>query len=220
MELFMKKEPLVQLSSQEFDKIKFRARVAFIDDEEVPYIKRLQNDGYMITPFPDIDNMDDFIRKNYHVVILDIQGIGKSLSPNQEGWGLLKYLKEECPNIVVIMYTGADWSITQYKYLADKADAFIGKDLEFLDFKSKLDSGIRKAFSYDYHFEIARKQITKGVYQSSTIEEIKRIIDSYGSNETKANKLLKKVIKNQDTLKVVNHFLSIAGGIIKLKTGI
>lgn len=220
MELFMKKEPLVRLTSEEFDKIKFRARVAFIDDEEVPHIKRLQNDGYMITPFADIDNIDDFVRKSYHVVILDIQGIGKSLSPNQEGWGLLKYLKEEFPNIVVIMYTGADWSITQYKELADMADAFIGKDLEYLDFKSKLDSGIRMAFSFDYHFEIAKKQIINDVNQSYSIEEIKRIVDTYGSNEIKAIKLLKRITKNQGVLKVMSDFLSITSGIIRLKTGV
>lgn len=220
LEIFTKKEPLEKLTENQFDKVKFKARIAFIDDEELTHIDRLRKDGYNITHFADIDKIDDFIRKEYHVIILDIQGVGKELTPNQEGWGLLKYIKEEYPHIVVIMFTGADWSITQYKDLANKADDFIGKDLEFLDFKSKLDNGIRKAFSTDYHFEIEKKRLITKLNNSNTIDEIKRIIDTYGSNETKTMKLLKKLIKDPDTLKIISNLLSVIGGVQKLVTGV
>jgi hypothetical protein len=118
------------------------------------------------------------------------------------------------------MFTGADWSITQYKDLANKADDFIGKDLEFLDFKSKLDNGIRKAFSFDYHFEIEKNNLLQKIGNTSTISEIKRIIDSYGGNETKAMKLLKKIVKNPDALKYLSNLLSVVGGIKKLMIGV
>ncbi|MDN5200886.1 response regulator [Fulvivirgaceae bacterium BMA10] len=219
-EFFIKREPLEPLTQNEFNKMKFLARVAFIDDEEVPHVARLQKDGYNIVHFPDIENIDDFVRKEYHVVILDIQGIGQHLSPNQEGWGVLKYLKDECPHIVVIMFTGADWSITEYKDLADRADAFIGKDLEFLDFKSKLDAGIRQAFSNDYHFNIAKSKIISEISNTTSIEEVKRIVNNYGANENKALRLIKKHIKNPDTLKTIGQLLTILNGIRKLKTGL
>ncbi len=219
-EFLTKKDPLEKLTEAQFDKIKFKARVAFIDDEELTHVDRLRNDGYNITHFSDIEKIDDFIRKEYHVIILDIQGVGKQLTPNQEGWGLLKYIKEEYPHIVVIMFTGADWSITQYKDLANKADDFIGKDLEFLDFKSKLDNGIRKAFSFDYHFEIEKNNLLKKIGNTSTISEIKRIVDSYGGNETKAMKFLKKIVKDPDALKYLSNLLSVVGGIKKLMTGV
>ena len=76
--------PLKELTNDEFEKSKFKARIAFIDDEEISHIKRLQSDGYNITHFPDIDNIDDFIRKKYHVVVLDIQGIGQKIAPKTE----------------------------------------------------------------------------------------------------------------------------------------
>ncbi|HTA62260.1 MAG TPA: hypothetical protein VK835_07390, partial [Bacteroidia bacterium] len=82
--------PMKELTNDEFNEAKFKARVAFIDDEEIVHVERLRNDGYNITHFPDIDNIDDFVRKKYHVIILDIQGVGKNLSPESEGWGLLK----------------------------------------------------------------------------------------------------------------------------------
>lgn len=219
-EFLTKKEPLTKLTEGQFDKVKFKARVAFIDDEELTHIDRLRKDGYNITHFADIEKIDDFIRKEYHVIILDIQGVGKELTPNQEGWGLLKYIKEEYPHIVVIMFTGADWSITQYKDLANKADDFIGKDVEFLDFKSKLDNGIRKAFSIDYHFEIEKKNLLSKLNSTSSIDEIKRIIDTYGANESKTMKFLKKIVKDPDALKSLSNLLSVIGGLKKLILGV
>lgn len=202
--------PLKELTADEFEKAKFKARIAFIDDEETPHIERLRKDGYNITHFSDIDNIDDFARKKYHVVILDIQGVGQELSPTSEGWGILKYLKSQCPNIVVIMFTGAEWSITKYKDEASVADDFIGKDLEFLDFKSKLDEGVKKAFSPKYHFEIEKKKMIKEISNANTLDQIKDIINQYGSNKELAITEVKKINKNPKILESVDNLLTIA----------
>lgn len=208
--------PLKELTNDEFEKSKFKARIAFIDDEEISHIKRLQSDGYNITHFPDIDNIDDFIRKKYHVVVLDIQGIGQKIAPKTEGWGILKYLKSTCPNTVVIMYTGAEWSITKYKTEADEADDFIGKDLEFLDFKAKLDDGIKKAFSPNYHFNIEKKIIAKEVVNANTLDEIKKIIDNYGGNKQIAMDKVKQISNNKVLLERIDNLLSITDSITGL----
>ncbi|MEK8180770.1 response regulator [Flavobacterium buctense] len=208
--------PLKELTTEEFEKSKFKARIAFIDDEEISHIKRLQSDGYNITQFTDIDNIDDFIRKKYHVVVLDIQGIGQNIAPKTEGWGILKYLKSTCPNTVVIMYTGAEWSITKYKAEADEADDFIGKDLEFLDFKAKLDDGIKKAFSPNYHFEIEKKLIAKEIVNANTLDEIKLIIDNYGGNKKVAMSKVKELSSNSTVLERIDNLLSITDSITNL----
>lgn len=208
--------PIKELTTEEFEKSKFKARIAFIDDEEISHIKRLQSDGYNITHFPDIENIDDFIRKKYHLVVLDIQGIGQSIAPKTEGWGILKYLKSACPNTVVIMYTGAEWSITKYKCEADQADDFIGKDLEFLDFKAKLDDGIRKAFSPNYHFEIEKRLIAKEITSANTLDEIKNIIDNYGGNKQVAMSKVKEISSNKTVLERMDSLLSIIDSITGL----
>jgi DNA-binding response OmpR family regulator len=205
-----------ELSNEEFDSIKFKARVALIDDEEVTHVERLKNDGYNISHFPDIKNIDDFIRKRYHVVILDIQGIGKDVSPQSEGWGVLKYLKTEFPHIVVIMFTGAEWSITKYRDQASLADDFIGKDLEFLDFKAKLDAGIRKAFSPSFHFEVERKKLSAEINNAQNFERISAILEKYGRNRTKALKEIKKITSDGDVLQSVDNYLSIIGSVFSL----
>lgn len=211
-----KSAPLNELTDEEFEAAKFKARIAFVDDEEVSHIKRLRVDGYNISDFTDIDNIDDFTRKKYHVIILDIQGVGQNISPKSEGWGILKYLKKECPNVVVIMFTGAEWSITKYKEEAEQADDFIGKDLEFLDFKSKLDEGIKKAFSPRFHYEIEKKKILKEIQNVNTINEIKSIIDRYGADRKTALKKIKKITSNKTVISSVENLLSITNSILKL----
>lgn len=211
-------EPIREFTAEELEQLKLKARIALVDDDEITHVKRLQKDGYNIVDFSDITEIDDFIRRRYHVVILDIQGVGKNLSETSGGWGILKYLKTECPHLVVIMFTGADWSVTKYKHLVDLADDFIGKDLEFLDFKSKLDAGIRKAFSPKFHFEIERKRLMQEITNAETFEKISAIVNKYGRDKSRAIKEVRKITSNDEVIKGVNNYLSIINSIIKLFT--
>lgn len=205
--------PVKELTAEELDEIKFKARIAFVDDEEISHVERLRTDGYNIAQFDDIENIDDFLRKKYHVVMLDIQGVGQKISPQSEGWGILKYLKAANPNLVIIMFTGAEWSITKYKNEADVADDFIGKDLEFLDFKSKLDNGIKKAFSPSYHFEIEKQKMLKEVSSLATLEQIKEAIDRYGGDKKTALEEIKKITSNKRVLESSERILSMIANI-------
>lgn len=216
--LFRKKlpEPIREFTAEEFEKLKLKARIALVDDDEVPHVKRLQREGYNIVDLSDITEIDDFIRRKYHVVVLDIQGIGKHLTETSEGWGILKYLKNECPHLVVIMFTGADWSVTKYKEYVDMADDFIGKDLEFLDFKSKLDSGIRKAFSPKFHLDVERKKLVKELTNAETFERISSIVNAYGRDQERALKEVKKVTNKDEIIKGVKDYLAIIHSILNL----
>lgn len=205
-----------ELSNEEFESIKLKSRIALIDDDEVSHVRRLQNEGYNITDYHDIDEIDSFVKKKYHVVILDIQGIGKTISTTSEGWGILKYLKNEHPHIVVIMFTGADWSITKYKDLADRADDFVGKDLEYLDFKFKLDNAIRKAFSTNYHFNIEKKILAQEISNAETFEKIQAIVQRYGSKRKKLHKELSKLNISTKVIQSIDNYLSIIDSITSL----
>ncbi len=210
------KEKIREITNEEFDKVKLKARIAVVDDDEVPAVSHLQSDGYNIVKYPDIDEIDSFIRKKYHVVVLDIQGIGKKIAPQKEGWGILKYIKEEHPHIVVIVFTGADWSITKYKEYSDLADYVIGKDLEYLDFKTKLDAAIKKSFSPQFHFEIEKVKIAKEITDINTLNRIEDIIKSYDSSHDKILRKIRKITDNQTTIQSVSNYLSIVSSIFDL----
>jgi hypothetical protein len=214
---FGKKEKKIsEIPYEQFEKIKFKARIVVVDDEEVPLIEKLQKDGYNITKYPDIEEIDSFIRKKFHVLILDIQGVGKNLAGKKEGWGILSYLKNEYPHLVIIVFTGADWSITKIKEIADLADFVIGKDLEYLDFKAKLDAAIKKAFSPKFHFEIERSLIAKEITNADTFNKIKEIVDFYGQDKDKAMRKLNKLTDNSKVIESVGNYLSIVSSIFNL----
>lgn len=214
---FGKREKKIsEIPYEQFEKIKFKARISVVDDEEVPLIEKLQKDGYNITKYSDIEEIDSFIRKKYHVLVLDIQGVGKNIAGKKEGWGILSYLKSEYPHLVIIVFTGADWSITKVKEIADLADFVIGKDLEYLDFKTKLDAAIKKAFSPKFHFEIERNLIAKEITSADTFNKIKEIVDLYGQDKDKALKKINKVTDNTKVIESVDTYLSIVGSILSL----
>lgn len=214
---FGKKEKRIsEIPYEQFEKVKFKARIAVVDDEEVPLIEKLQKDGYNITKYQDIDEIDSFIRKKYHVLVLDIQGVGKNIAGKKEGWGILSYLKNEYPHLVIIVFTGADWSITKVKEIADLADFVIGKDLEYLDFKTKLDAAIKKTFSPKFHFEIEKNLIAKEITNADTFNKIKEIVDLYGQDKEKAMKKINKVTDNTKVIESVDNYLSIVSSILSL----
>ncbi len=211
-----KDHPIREFTNDEIETLKYKARIALVDDDEISHVRRLQKEGYNIVDFPDISEIDDFIRKNYNVVILDIQGIGKEISEVSGGWGILKYLKTESPHIVVIIFTGADWSVTKYKHLVDLADDIIGKDLEYLDFKSKLDSAIRKSFSLEYHLEIEKKNLLQVIPNTESYNKVLDIIKRNGGNKDRAVNDIKKITTSEDAIKSVNGFLTLVNSILNL----
>jgi hypothetical protein len=204
---------VTELNGDDLNKAKFQARIAIVDDEEVPNMDNLQNDGYNILKYPDIVNIDDFVNRKHHVVILDIQGVGKKLAGVDEGWGLLEYLKKEYPHIVIIVFTGADWSITKFKDKADKADFIIGKDSEYLNFKMKVDAAIKKAFSLSFHLDVLKSQIDSSDANKAKIEQI---IREFGKDQHKTMKKIRRVTKNESALQSVDSVLSIISSIYSL----
>jgi hypothetical protein len=150
------------------------------------------------------------------VLVLDIQGVGKNIAGKKEGWGILTYLKQEYPHLVVIVFTGADWSITKIKETADLADFVIGKDLEYLDFKAKLDAAIKKAFSPKFHFEIERKIIAQEISNADTFNKIKELVNKYGQDKDKTIKKVNKLTDNSKVIESIDTYLSIVNNIFSL----
>jgi len=210
---FGKKDKLKEIDNQSFETTKFRAKIAVIDDEEFPHMELLTDEGYNVTNFTDIKNIETFISKNYDVLILDIQGVGREIAGSEEGWGVLEYLKRIHPHLVVVVFTGADWSITKYKEKSDLADYIIGKDSEYLTFKMKLDAAIRKALSYDYHIKIFKKELQNLGFESKAVEDI---IKKYGHNKEKTKSKILKKFDGEKAIKVTDDLLGVLSSIQSL----
>jgi len=67
-------------------------RIAIIDDQNFTLIKSIEQHGFDITHFFDVENISDL--KRYDIIISDIQGVGKKFGSEYEGGYLIKEIRE------------------------------------------------------------------------------------------------------------------------------
>jgi CheY-like chemotaxis protein len=96
-----------------------RARLLVIDDQEFAYERLFERDGYNLTKWKDIENLEPLENGEYDVILLDIQGVGKQYSEEQ-GLGILRHIRKSNPTQIVIAYSGDD-----YKLDINLADQYI-----------------------------------------------------------------------------------------------
>lgn len=132
-----------------FEQIKKRASILVIDDDEFPYKTLFEDDDYKITKWDDINNLGKLENNTYDIILLDIQGIATDICKD-EGFGILKHIKEISPSQIVIAYSNADWSL-KYQDFFDMADDKISKDVDFTEFKRSVDKQLKNVFSYEYY---------------------------------------------------------------------
>jgi CheY-like chemotaxis protein len=92
------------------DEIRKRARILVIDDQEFPYAKLFERDGYSIKKWDDVDNLTELEQGDHDLILLDLQGVGKAESA-EEGLGILKHIRTRRPAQIIIAYSNADWPL-------------------------------------------------------------------------------------------------------------
>lgn len=119
---WFKKESLENIQvSIDLNEIRKRARILFIDDEDVPQIKILKAEGFTIEHWKDIkNNLNKIEGGDYDIIFLDIAGVGERYS-REGAIGILKDIKKCNPAVIVIAFSGQKFDIEQTKFfkLAD-----------------------------------------------------------------------------------------------------
>jgi CheY-like chemotaxis protein len=137
------------------DEIRKRARVLVIDDQEFPYAKLFERDGYAIKKWDGVDNLVELEQGDYDLILLDLQGVGKAESA-EEGLGILKHIRTQCPAQIIIAYSNADWPLKNQPFFR-MADATLQKSADYVEFKENVDELLLKRFSLGFY--ISRIQI-------------------------------------------------------------
>jgi DNA-binding response OmpR family regulator len=131
------------------EEIKKRARLLVVDDNEFPYKELFDRDEYNIDKWDDIENLSKLENGYYDIILLDIQGVGKSHSEEQ-GFGILKHLRATTPAQIVIAYSNADWSL-KYQDFFDLADSRLDKRADYVEFKRNVDKLLSDRFSLGFY---------------------------------------------------------------------
>lgn len=104
--IFSKKKQT--LPKRNLNEIKNGCRVLFIDDQKFDIVDRLKNqEGWKnTTRIKDLDSISQTELVDAHIVLVDVQGVGKKMQCPDEGLGLIVAVKQKYPQKKVIMYSG------------------------------------------------------------------------------------------------------------------
>lgn len=148
--------------------IKSKSKILVIDDQAFPYKKLFEKDNYSIEKRNDVKQTADIDRMQYDLILLDLQGVGRGLSPD-EGLGVLRYLKEKNPTQLVVAYSNAEFPLETQQFFS-QADAVLPKSADYYQFKAEVDRLLALRYSLGYYMRVAYREMDASVLEHPGIE--------------------------------------------------
>lgn len=156
------------------DQIKSICKILFIDDKTFPLVEIIKNEGWKnTTRIKDVDSLEQIEIREAHILVVDIQGVGKRLQFKDEGLGLIIALKEKYPHKKVIVYSAEDQGkIQAFHPGIDKADKRLSKNNEPYLFLVAVENFAKEIFSLAECVKRIQDQILKEFGYSIESEKI------------------------------------------------
>lgn len=151
------------LKERSIEEIMSICKILFIDDKAFPLIDILKTAGWKNTKrIKDADSLEQIEIKESHILIVDIQGIGKKLKFKDEGLGLIIALKDKYPNKKIIVYSAEDQGKIQAFHAGiDAADKRLSKNSDPYQFQIVIESFAKESFSLSECVKRIQNQIQK-----------------------------------------------------------
>ena len=113
-------------------------RILFIDDEKFENVSVLKNAGWLNTKsMKDIKRIDSPEIQKSDVIFVDINGVGTSLFPKEQGLGVAAQIKKQFPKKYVVVYSAQP---QQLHSSFSHVDAILPKNAEPYEYLSVLES--------------------------------------------------------------------------------
>jgi CheY-like chemotaxis protein len=153
------------------DEIVRRARILVIDDGEFAYMPLFEKDGYTIEQWSDVTDLGALEGEDFDLILLDLKGVGVAQS-SDEGFGILKHIRETSPAQIVIAYSNSDLSLAYQPFFHD-ADAVLHKSqTDYVEFKRTVNQLLDQRFSMGFY--LTRVQGELGDYQANAPRTVKK----------------------------------------------
>jgi hypothetical protein len=132
--------------SLSLEEIKKRTQILFIDDEPFDYvINGIRQANWNVKQIMEVYNPDSEDLKNADIIFVDFKGVGKELTPTDEGIGLLKLLKNKYPKKYFIFISGYAGLIPGEKFF-DIADGWISKNSDPYVYIERIESAAKTIY--------------------------------------------------------------------------
>jgi DNA-binding NarL/FixJ family response regulator len=188
------------LKERNLDEIKSICRILFIDDKAFPLIDILKTAGWIGTKrIKDADSLEQIEIREAHILIVDIQGVGKKLKFKDEGLGLILALKSRYPNKKIIVYSAEDQGKIQAFHAGiDAADKRLSKNSDPYEFQVVIESYAKEAFSLAECVKRIQTQILAEFGSSLDTEKIIANLNKINNKEDYSIQNISKVFNLQN----------------------
>lgn len=147
LDIFKKKSQ--SIPKRNLNEIKNGCRILFIDDQKFDIVDRLKNqEGWKnTTRIKDLDSISQTELLDAHIVLVDVQGVGKKMQCPDEGLGLIVAIKEKYPQKKVIMYSSeSQGKIETFHNAWNLADYRLKKTSTQYEFNNVIEKLAKEAF--------------------------------------------------------------------------
>jgi len=196
-------EPLKERNIEEIRNI---CKILFIDDKAFPVVDILKNAGYKNTKrIKDVNSLEQTEVKEAHILIVDIQGVGKKLKFKDEGLGLIIALKQKFPNKKVIVYSAEDQGkIQAFHPGIDAADKRLSKHADPYQFEVVVEGYAKEAFSLNECVKRIQNQLLSEFGKSTKTDEIITSLNQLNSNKDFSKNSISKIFNIHNGAAVSN----------------
>jgi len=121
--------------------------ILFIDDLDMPVVESLKKAQYKVKKIRDVKNIDDAEVKNAQIIFVDFDNVGRFVSPQHQGAGLVKELKIKYKSTkYIVLYTAQPNmpTDTAMNAMFNMADARMRKDSDVTDFTEQIREALKK----------------------------------------------------------------------------
>ncbi|MGH9307712.1 MAG: hypothetical protein ACRD0I_12635, partial [Acidimicrobiales bacterium] len=152
-----------------------RSRILVIDDGDFPYLTLFERDGYTIQQWAEVTDLRPLETGEFDLILLDLRGVGRAESAD-EGFGLLKHVRETSPAQIVVAYSNEELSL-EYQPFFRMADHVLAKTSDYVEFKRTVDRLLGERFSMGFYVSRITTELgTHAAEAPKAIEKAQRAI--------------------------------------------
>lgn len=141
-----------KLPRRNLSEIKNGCKILFIDDLKFDIVERLKDkEGWKnTTRIKDLDSITQTELQEAHIVLVDIQGVGKKMGCKDGGLGLIVAIKEKYPLKKIIMYSAeSQGKVDSFHKASNLVDFRLRKTSTQYEFNSIIEKLAYEAFSLE-----------------------------------------------------------------------
>src|ERR1700677_1115757 len=142
----------------DIETLRKHAKILVIDDHALPAQKLFERDGYHLERWPEIKNLSQLTDGHYEIILLDLHGVGLNESPDMQGLGILRHIKQSNPAQMVIAYSAQSQRLSARAFI-ELADSVLDKEASYVAYKEVVDGFLRRRASPGYFLAVMNREL-------------------------------------------------------------